>query len=384
MLEFARLQGNFSNDGKAVDNTPLETVEYASEQEKETNSLSPPVNVQIQTDDNTIEVSWLKVDQASYYKIYRHTSYDVVAATKIAESEDNRAYDLDFQSKTRYFYWVKSCNDDGCSAKFSTAKEIISQGIIIPLTPQNIVAEEITSSSVQLSWDTSSNASEYRVYRSQTNDFFTAKRIARVVLSSHVDYGLNSGTKYFYWLEACDKGACSEPSTSTSATGSWSVPQGLRNSSVTSTSLTLTWDKLRDVGFYQLVRTMPGETVDQAVSLGVTPSVILTDYYLQPSTTYVYWLRICKTSNKFANCSDFSDPVSAITGSTPTDAQEQDFSDSTKSIPTHLKGRTIKGTSLVLSWNAVSNKGTVSYEVLRSEGEDPTIDSAQSIGYPII
>ena len=398
IAEFARLQGNFSNDGKVVDNAPLETEEYASEQEKETNlsSLPPaPKEIRSAAFADAIHLGWANVEQATYYKLYRDTSDDATAATKIAESEVKEAYDRDFQANTRYFYWVKSCNDDGCSAEFSEATEVTNTVVRSPLTPQNIVAKEITSSSVQLSWGASSNASEYRVYRN-TRDVFdyntetlatrvavvlnpnpnpnpTTKRVARVVLDSHTEYGLESGTDYYYWIEACNKGACSEESSPFSVKTTPARPTNFhatatKDENSEEVGVILTWNSSTGASEYQIYRNTASDFDIKGLVTTVPVTGVQQDTweYINGSLApdiYYYWIRACNETGCSGSDSDSPSPPIRF-----------------GEVPNHPMGvsATPRGLSkgiAELTWtNTNTNTNTyTSYRVYRSDTSGPFV-----------
>ncbi|MFG1945835.1 carbohydrate-binding protein, partial [Nonomuraea sp. NPDC048826] len=121
-----------------------------------------------------------------------------------------------------------------------------------PSVPANLRSTGVTSTSVSLAWNASTDnvaVTGYEVYRGST-------LITTVTGTSHTDSGLSADTAYTYTVRARDAagnrsaaGAAVTARTSTGGGGDTqapSVPANLRSTGVTSTSVSLAWNASTD------------------------------------------------------------------------------------------------------------------------------------------
>lgn len=86
-----------------------------------------------------------------------------------------------------------------------------------PPIPDNLIASAISTTQINLVWDASSGATEYRVYRDGTY-------LATTTGTSYSDTGLAASTTYTYTVRASTAGSLSNPSPSAPATTFTSSP----------------------------------------------------------------------------------------------------------------------------------------------------------------
>lgn len=70
-----------------------------------------------------------------------------------------------------------------------------------PLAPTGLNLSSITSNSINIKWNSASNASGYYIYRASTNDSNYVK-IATVTTTSYTNINLIANTKYWYYVSA--------------------------------------------------------------------------------------------------------------------------------------------------------------------------------------
>ncbi|MFG3439416.1 glycosyl hydrolase family 18 protein [Nonomuraea sp. NPDC047897] len=180
-----------------------------------------------------------------------------------------------------------------------------------PSKPGNLRSAGVTSTSVSLAWNASTDnvaVTGYDLYRGTT-------LITTVTGTTHTDTGLSPNTAYTYTVRAKDAAGNlstpSDPITATTTGGGGgdtqapSKPGNLRSAGVTSTSVSLAWNASTDnvaVTGYDLYR---GTTLITTVT-GTTH----TDTGLNPNTAYTYTVR---AKDAAGNLSTPSDPVTATT-----------------------------------------------------------------------
>ncbi|MEU4509393.1 glycosyl hydrolase family 18 protein [Nonomuraea wenchangensis] len=161
-----------------------------------------------------------------------------------------------------------------------------------PSVPGNLRSTGVTSNSVSLAWNASTDnvaVTGYEVYRGST-------LITTVTDTTHTDTGLTASTAYTYTVRARDaagnRSAASAAVTATTSNGGGtdttapSVPGNLRSTGVTSSSVSLAWNASTDnvaVTGYEVYR---GSTLVATVT-----DTTHTDTGLAASTAYTYTVR---------------------------------------------------------------------------------------------
>jgi Malectin domain/Fibronectin type III domain len=84
------------------------------------------------------------------------------------------------------------------------------------------------NASVALSWNASSGATSYNVYRGTTAGGEGTTPVATIASTSYTDTGLANGTKYYYKVSATNGGGASAQSSEVSATPSASLPTSVQ------------------------------------------------------------------------------------------------------------------------------------------------------------
>jgi chitodextrinase len=202
-----------------------------------------------------------------------------------------------------------------------------------PSVPSGLSSSSVTMSSVSLSWNASSDnvgVTGYTVYRD-------GSPVATTSGTSYVDNGLSASTSYSYTVSASDlAGNISAQSSAHSVTtGSApdtqepSVPSGLSSSSVTMSSVGLSWNASSDnIG-------VTGYTVYRDGSpVATTSGTSYVDSGLSASTTYSYTVS---ASDAADNASTQSGSISVTTQSTGSGGSDPVFGSPSPAIPCILE-----------------------------------------------
>lgn len=194
-----------------------------------------------------------------------------------------------------------------------TASDSLTADTVAPSTPQNLAANAVSSSQIDLMWSASSDnvaVTGYKVFRNSS-------QIGTTSTAGFSDRAASPGIQYAYAVAAVDaagnSSALSSPVTAgTSGAGDTtapSIPSNLRLSSTTSTSLTVSWSASNDdtgVAGYRIFR--------DGAEVGTTSATTYTDGGLSASTAYTYTVSAFDSSN---NVSAQSLQLNASTVSTP-------------------------------------------------------------------
>jgi len=105
---------------------------------------NPPSNLQASDGayENRVQVSWNNVSGATRYEVWRNTTNITTGATQLTDSDDSSPFDDSSVSLgNSYYYWVKACNNLGCSGFGSSD---VGYADVIVLPPANDDIENAT------------------------------------------------------------------------------------------------------------------------------------------------------------------------------------------------------------------------------------------------
>jgi len=191
------------------------------------------------TSSSTIALSWSEVnnsDPAASYKVYEGTN---VVATVTGTS----ATITGLAPGSTHTYTVTAVDSAGVESSHSVAATATTPNTTTqPAVPVSPVVTGTTSSSVSLSWTENNNsdpAASYKVYEGSTV-------VATPSTTSATITGLAAGSTHTYTVSAVDaagnESAQSASVTATTQSGATpAVPTGLKVSSTTSSSISLSW-----------------------------------------------------------------------------------------------------------------------------------------------
>jgi len=149
-----------------------------------------------------VQITWNPAEGATGYKVFRNTTDDFSTATQIASGLTTTDYiDTTATVGQLYYYWVEDTSAGGTSAPDGPAT-----GYLPLPAPGGVAASQGTSSSqVQITWDSVTGASSYQIFRSDTDNFALAVKIAAGVTADlYDDTTAVAGQTYYYWIRARD------------------------------------------------------------------------------------------------------------------------------------------------------------------------------------
>ncbi len=194
-------------------------------------SLSAPTNFTASNlSTSQIYLTWSSVSGASNYYIYRSTSYS--GTYSYLTSVTSASYtDSGLSANTTYYYKVVALNSSGQSAYSSIASATTTNNGY-PSVPTGLTATPSGADQIYLSWNSSSSASYYYLYRS-TSYSGTYTLVTSTNSTSYTDSGLSIYTTYYYKVMAVNSLGSSDYSSIVNATTSTvSYPYGAINLSI--------------------------------------------------------------------------------------------------------------------------------------------------------
>jgi hypothetical protein len=177
-----------------------------------------------------------------------------------------------------------------------------------PATPKVNASKGTYSSKVHLSWNSSTGAEYYRVYRSLKPT--GQKFIATVYTNSYDDTTCTSGKQYYYWIKSVN--SCGGSSFSPYATGyrgklckAPSPPTGVSASDGTyKDKIRITWNASSGATSYELYRSTLPLSYGTPAKIKTLSATVYDDMTASPGITYYYWVRAkntCGVSGYSAN-----------------------------------------------------------------------------------
>jgi subtilisin family serine protease len=166
---------------------------------------------------------------------------------------------------------------------------------------------------VTLTWNASSGATSYNVYRRQGSDV-TFQFAASVTTTTHLDTGLANGTTYHYIVTALNSVGASDPSNEASATPvgpaqAPAAPSELTALAVSSSQIHLSWtDNSNNETGFKIERSTDNRSYTQIATVGAGVTTF-SDTGLSRNRRYYYRVR---AYNEFGN-STYSNTANART-----------------------------------------------------------------------
>lgn len=262
-------------------------------------------------DSNQIYLAWDSIRNAATYLVYRSTS-PTGTFTKIASVSTPYFSDTYLSSGKTYYYKIQAENPTGLS-DFSDLVQATTKSENSTLaTPANVVATSVSTSEIDLTWDTVSNATSYNVYRT-TLDSGIYKKIVTVRDSSYLDNSVSSGVTYYYKVQAVNStgtGAYSDIVTATVflEDNVLSAPTNVVATTLSSDKINIAWNSVSNSTYYKVYRSTSYDGTYTNIASVSFPYYV--DSGLPLGMTYYYKVQAVNSMGS----SNFSDIVYAAAG----------------------------------------------------------------------
>lgn len=338
----------------------------------------------------TVSITSLVAGNISGSKEVTVNAGDNVGVTKVEVKLDNQVSLSTMTQPPYYFVWDSKTAPDGnhtltaiatdAAGNIGSSQPIlitVSNDTVVPSTPTDLKATQITASQIDLSWTASTDnkaVSGYNVYRGDA--FLTSTS-----LPSYSDKSVLQNTTYNYRVSAVDA-AGNESSKSglievkTPSVGG-AVPNAPSNltGSLAGTSINLSWSAVSGITKYLIQR--------NGLIIGETATTSYVDSAILPGQTYTYVVYASSSTGVLSEASSSK----SITTQAVTDTQAP-------SQPVNLVGTT--STSLInLTWDAsTDNVGVAGYKIYRNDQQiatttkpnfgDGTIEASKTYSYYVL
>lgn len=182
-----------------------------------TNPPSAPTSLMANAGNAQVSLTWNGSTGATSYNIYRSLTAGGEGATAYATGVTSTSFtDTGVTNGTTYYYKVTAVNSAGESGPSNEA--FATPQLAKPATPTGLTAKA-GDSQVMLSWNASTGATSYNLYRSLTQGGEgTVAYKTGVTTTSFTDTSLTNGTTYYYTVTAVNSAGESGQSSEASAT----------------------------------------------------------------------------------------------------------------------------------------------------------------------
>lgn len=232
--------------------------------------IAPPTEINITSvSTSSATLSWTAVTGATGYEIYKNNTNNSATAELIKTQTGVSAEIKGLSSGTVYYFWVRSLNSTNDAGDFSeafTCKTLLA-------APQNIFAAAVSTTSVEVTWDSVIGATGYDVYYGTSNSIGTMTKAASTTDTVYTVSALTAGTTYYFRVKATD--ASTE---STASSGMGCIPTepatGIIIKWKSATEFTVKWDAVVSATKYQVVYGLyDGESL-QSVNVNIASADI--------------------------------------------------------------------------------------------------------------
>ncbi|MBD5407725.1 MAG: fibronectin type III domain-containing protein [Treponema sp.] len=280
--------------------------------------LSAPQNVTAEaTSSASIKVSWNPVSNATGYEVYYSEYSSISYASLLDNTTSTSTTATGLKANTKYYFWVKAANStttsDYSSYAYATTKF---------LAPTGLTATAASLSSIKLSWNSVSGATEYQVYYSEDSSISNASLLCTTTPTSTststftTAIGLKENTTYYFWVKAANSTTTSDYSSYAYATTICS-PTGLIATAASSSSIKLSWNSVSSATTYYVYKSESSSSSTASVVSAVT-STSTTVTGLKANTKYYFWVKAA-TNTTISDYSsyDYATTNTAIASWTP-------------------------------------------------------------------
>ncbi len=318
----------------------------------------PTITSVLSKNDNTLTVTWKKVDGASGYVLQRSTSKDS-GYKKIATIKKGStiSYNDDTVKKNKtYYYRIQSYQDADGEKGYSGYGNPVGGKTLVKTKITSVVSKDAKTLTVK--WNKVSGASGYEVYRSTSKNgsYKKVTTIKKGSTTSYNDKDLKAGKTYYYKVRAYKSvdGKKGYSSYSSIVSGK-TAPKTSVNYVISSGSsaLKINWKEIDGAWGYRIKRSTSKngsyETIDVVSGKSKTS---YTDKKLKAGKTYYYKIEVV---NKVNGKKGYSGNSSAMAGT---------VLQSTKIT----KAKENSSTAITITWKKAA--GADGYQIYRSTAKN--------------
>ncbi|MDR2741314.1 MAG: fibronectin type III domain-containing protein, partial [Treponema sp.] len=227
---------------------------------------------------------------------YRSTSSEGEYSQVGSTSSPYTSYtDTGLSPNTTYYYKVSAYNSSYAGSASESLPSLTSETTRVAF-PLNVSATAAASSSITVSWEQVSGATEYKVYRSTTY-YGTYSLAGDSTSTSYADTELSPITTYYYKVSAYNGKGEGAQSSYTYATTKLGIPSIVTATDSSRSSITVSWNSVSNASYYYIYRATSSDGEYSQVGSTSSSYTSYTDTGLSLNTTYYY--KVSAYSNNY-------------------------------------------------------------------------------------
>lgn len=234
---------------------------------------------------NQIKLTWKKVTGATKFVIYRSTK-EKSGYKKIESISDTSILtytDTGLSTGTKYYYKIFTYTKDAKGGyKIASAQPVTK-------APTNFEADNVSTTSVKLTWTEAEGASSYIIYRSTASSKTGFKYYASTDDDKFIDRGLTLGNTYYYMIQSV-RGKVRGKSTGVVAIKA-TIP-GVKNLQAIGSSnadyIKLTWEENDEATSYLIERSIDDNDFKFVGELNSRKTSYIDDDNIKAGKKYTY------------------------------------------------------------------------------------------------
>jgi fibronectin type 3 domain-containing protein len=173
-------------------------------------------------------------------------------------------------SAFRYVRYLAPDSSWGNVAELEFYGYLAGASVPVPPAPTGLAATAVSSSQINLTWNTVTNVIGYNVKRSTTNGGPYTVVATGVTATYYLDTGLAGDTTYFYVVSGTSTGGEGGDSAQVSATTPLAAPLGLTATPVSASQINLSWNAVVSATSYNVKRSAVSGGPYTTIATGVT------------------------------------------------------------------------------------------------------------------
>ena len=289
--------------------------------------LSAPTNVVGNWNTDKIVITWTASAGASYYRVYRAESSTGTKTALGSWVSGTSFNNTTVETGKTYYYWVTAATSSSGANEsgYSTLVIVNPPG---PLPPTGVAASDGTyTDKVVVSWNASTGATHYHVYRSETSTGTKTSLGSWQAGRTYNDTSATPGTTYYYWVKAATSSSGANASDYSSSDSGWrklSPPTNVAaNYSSENNKVVVSWNASTGATYYHVYRAEGSATGTKTALGSWITGTTFSNTTVETGKTYYYWVTAA-TSSSGTRESDFSSPAPSVTiGPVPPDWKAQ-------------------------------------------------------------
>ena len=236
-------------------------------------NATSPTSASASASTSNLSVNWSGATNATKYRVWYTPSAsftgDPTSSFDAPEwTGTSASYNGSYTPSTTYYFYISAAGANNVWTPYGGYKASATVPLPLPDTPTDLTATASGQTQINLSWNTSANASSYEIYyypdSPTTPSAGASADFAGISGNTYSNSGLSAGTTRYYWVRARNA----------SGTSSWSSAAGATTASApvaTKPTITATnsWASVGGVDTWTLSMTHTGGGVPTTFNWGI-------------------------------------------------------------------------------------------------------------------